>query len=170
MEVVCCYCQEAGEFDEDAAVLLDADDFAFDTFEGAIDDFDGLTFTELLRDLGEVDDVLVEGRGDLDEVVHRLFRDGEGAVGGAVPVVVDRADVAEGADVCIKCFPRPIDEAEAAYSRNELLFFLAAYRTLAPCHRDEGSHSPFGEFVADLQFAGVGGAEREPLRSGLTRL
>lgn len=68
--------EHTGEFDEDATGFADADDLAFDAFEGAVLDLYGLTFTEFVADLREVDDVFVHSGSDGDKILHRLVRDG----------------------------------------------------------------------------------------------
>ena len=94
-----CDGEHAGDLYHDAAGFPDADDLAFDALEGAFLDHHLLAFAELVADLCKVDQVRVEGRGHSDEVFHGLVRDGEGTVCRAVPVVVDRAGVAEAANV-----------------------------------------------------------------------
>ena len=108
------------EFDEDATGFADADDLAFDAFEGAVRDLYGLAFTEFVADLGEVDEVFVHCGGDGDEVFHGLGRDGERGVGGAVPVVVDRAGVTEAADVEVEGLAGREGEDQAADGWDEL--------------------------------------------------
>ena len=157
--------EHAGDLDHDAAGFADADDLAFDAFEGAFLDDDLLAFAELVADLGEVDQVGVHGRGDGDEVFHGLVRDGEGAVCGAVPVVVDGAGVAEAADVGVEGFSCRLGEDETGYGWDEGLLLLAGRRVgLVPCHRDEGADAVLTKLVLHFQFSGVGRTKDMPLR------
>ena len=157
--------EHAGDLDHDAAGFADADDLAFNAFEGAFLDDDLLAFAELVADLGKVDQVGVHGRGDGDEVFHGLVRDGEGAVCGAVPVVVDGAGVAEAADVGVKGFSCGLGEDQAGYGWDQGLLLLAGRRGgLVPCHRDEGADAVFTKLVLHFQFSSVGRTKDIPLR------
>ena len=109
----------AREFDQDAAGFAYAYDLAFDSFEGAFLDLDGLAFAELGADLCDVYQVFVHCGGYGYEVLHRLVGDGERTVGGAVPVVCHRGGVAEGADEAVQGGLGPADEAEVADGRDE---------------------------------------------------
>ena len=164
--------EHAGDFDHDAAGFADADDLAFDAFEGAFLDDDLLAFAELVADLREVDQVGVHGRGDGDEVFHGLVRDCEGAVCGTVPVVVDGAGVAEAADVGVEGFSCRLGEDQAGYGWDEALLLLAGRQVgLVPCHRDEGADAVLTKLVLNLQFSGVCGTKDKPaLLGGLLAL
>ena len=102
--------EHAGELHQDAAGFAYSHYFSFDSFEWAFLDFDGLAFAELVADFCEVDKILVEGRCYCYEVLHILIRNGERRVRGTVPVVVDRAGIAEAADVGVDAFAGPVDE------------------------------------------------------------
>ena len=91
--------EHAGEFHKDATGFAYSYYFSFYSFEDTLLYFHFLSFAESVADFCEVDEVLVECRGDCYEVFHFLFRNGERGVDGAVPVVVDWACVAEAADV-----------------------------------------------------------------------
>lgn len=119
-EVVGGHCKEAREFYQDSTVLLDADNLSFDSFERAVCHFDCLTFTELLGNLCEVDEVFVLRGSHGDEVFHSFLRDGEGSSGCAVPVVVHRRSVAEGADEIVKLVLGAESETKVADGRDEL--------------------------------------------------
>ncbi len=79
-----------------------------------------MPFPELLAYLSQVDQILVEGGGDGDEIFHGLGRDGERGVGGAVPVVVDRAGITEAADVEVEGLAGREGEDQAADGWDEL--------------------------------------------------
>ena len=53
-----CDGEEAGEFDDDAAGTLDAEDGSFDAFERAVDDADALAFLEFGCDILKIENVV----------------------------------------------------------------------------------------------------------------
>lgn len=154
--------EAAGEFDKDAAGFADAYYFAGDAGEGAVLDADGLAFTEFGADLGEVDEVLVEGGCDLHEVVHLAFGNGDGVAGGAVPGEVDRGFFAVGGDEFPESLAGGECEAEIVYRRDQDLDLTAFGLLLFPHHRHECADAPGDEFFLHLEFAGVTDPEGVP--------
>ena len=77
--------EHAWEFDHDSAGFLDADNNALNPLERPFNDSDFLTFTQLLRDLFQEEDLIRHGEADLNEICHCLVWNYDGFTGGFIP-------------------------------------------------------------------------------------
>ena len=150
--------------DEDDDLLLAAylDEGALDTIEGTADDAHWSALVEVDLVGGKVDELLIEGLTDADEVLHLAIGDGDGDVL-ATHGLGEVMEVLDEALERLDALTGGVGEDEVADGGHELAHFaLTTVGDHLDMHGDEAAHSPTLEEGLGLELATKRGAHGEP--------
>ena len=150
--------------DEDDDLLLAAylDEGALDTIEGTADDAHWGALVEVDLVGGKVDELLIEGLTDADEVLHLAIGDGDGDVL-AAHGLGEVMEVLDEALERLDALTGGVGKDEVADGGHELAHLaLTTVGEHLDMHGDEAAHSPTLEEGLGLELATKRGAHGEP--------
>ena len=151
---------EAQDVDEHTAVALDADKEPLGARKRATDDAHALALGEVARVGVEVDELLVIGAGDPDEVFHLMGGDGDGLVRLAVH---DVADGQLGRPLVLGHLAgRGVDEDEVVHAGHQPLDHDTMALLAAVLHGHKIGDAASVQVLLDLELAVISHANGKP--------